>query len=487
MTARVRMALLGCLLLGTQQCAPSESSHYVVLGIEDPSAVAGAADQLVLATGSGEPRTFERGGRDFPITVTLSAESPTVWDIVVTATSEGGAIASCAVALVFPRDDEARVSCVLAGACSEGVCEPPPPPPPQSCQIDDDCNPPPACALNNACRVRYCGDDGSCQPEAPRLTSVTPAPSTDTGFLEFTLNGVGFAPTATVSILGSPFEVVERSATQLTARLEAGGDVGGYLPIQAANRDNAVSNTAWLLAVPESGLIIEDYDPDYGVPEETFRVIGTSLPGNLMFTDGAGHIMTCGASTPVTWPGANGTEAVSCTLPDAWEGAVLAAFTGSGVIYTRAFTVGVNLASALNVTTSASSQRGGGSTSSAVADGDLATSWSSEAKCGSAVRCAWVEVALPTPQAVSRVSLRGSRSSSDHILVGDLELFGDNDTVVASRTVHTDRPFGDADVDFEDAVSGVMRVRFTSLLAESQSPGLAELEIFESIVNPAGP
>jgi hypothetical protein len=53
---------------------------------------------------------------------------------------------------------------------------------------------------------------------------------------------------------------------------------------------------------------------------------------------------------------------------------MMAAFTDSGAIFVRPFTVGVNMASASDVETNASSQLAA-DTSSAVADRNLATRW----------------------------------------------------------------------------------------------------------------
>lgn len=146
---------------------------------------------------------------------------------------------------------------------------------------------------------------------------------------------------------------------------------------------------------------------------------------------------------------------------------------------------GVNLARAGGVTVTASSAAAFGPAVRAI-DGNLQTAWfTSVGDAANRGRTPFIEVAFPSAQSVAQVRLLGPRPapSGSVFIEGIVQAFdGAGAEIFNSGPIGLPPPTRDRSVPLD--LDGVRRIRFTSTLDQSNTPGLAELE---AVSRPGGP
>ncbi|HYB98790.1 MAG TPA: Ig-like domain-containing protein [Candidatus Limnocylindrales bacterium] len=239
------------------------------------------------------------------------------------------------------------------------------------------------------------------------------------------------------------------------------------------------TSTMLTAAAPTSQLTVQGVLVDDSLIDLTAASAGTFYMSSnpAVATVGAGGLVTAVSSgnvlINVVNEGLVGSIALGVTLsndgdgdgiPDDYE---LANATDPG---------GRNLARETGATAAASSNTG---SASLVIDGELLTSWfTASGDTANQGQAPFVEVVLPVSAGTLQVGVVGNRGIADgrDIFQGRFEAFNaGNVKIFDSGMVSLPAPRRDLRV--PAALEGVRRVRFTSLADESQTPGLAELEV----------
>ena len=119
-------------------------------------------------------------------------------------------------------------------------------------------------------------------------------------------------------------------------------------------------------------------------------------------------------------------------------------------------------------------------------DGNLQTSWFTTVGDAANLRSTpFIEVVLPTDQSVSQIRLLGNRQNPDgfDFFTGTFQAFDANDLELLSSGV-VELPAPSRDVAIPVDLDGVRRVRFSATTDESNTPGLAEMQVLS---RPGGP
>ena len=349
----------------------------------------------------------------------------------------------------------------------------------------------------------------------PTLVSISPETAAPGQALTLRLVVRGALPGAVVSIDGATAPRAEEpdAGDVEDAGAEEGADVlfvsvpdtlplTGVLPVVVQNvpGDPRSSSEPLFLTVgpTDGGLSVIDFHPDHGEAGDTILVLGRNFNGPLALTDGRVIVQSVDAGlAPRSWGDLTNVEVTAFVVPAAWStGQVrVERLTGDGV-RTGTFNVGSNLAQ--SATASASSEFSASWPVAQGHDGDLSTSWfTRDNDCASLSFCTSVPfyvVAFDGPKRIGRIALRGNREFIDDydFIAGRFEILGPTSSpdagegpdggsgrpVLWSRHVRLQNPRRDIDVRIPPPVQG-HAVRFVAEADESNTPGLAELEVFE--------
>ena len=116
-------------------------------------------------------------------------------------------------------------------------------------------------------------------------------------------------------------------------------------------------------------------------------------------------------------------------------------------------------------------------------DGDLTTSWfTNTGDAANQLQTPFIEVTLPFSTDVSKVRVKGNRTSPDgfDFIQGTFLGFDENDVEIYNSGLVL-LPLPDRDLEVLAGVAGVRKVRFTSIVDESLTPGLSEFEVITDL------